>query len=439
MAYTYIKDFKNGVDRRRRQTTAHAGSLYELINAHLTRGGDIEKRKAFVSTYSLPSGTFGMAAIAGALYVFGSAADPGVPSGVTYQRLQAPSGSAMTGVVSVDTYNGKAYVVAEYADGNQYHFYDGSVVYDWQAGVVRSYMASNSDIATHLKNVIDDDDDFTATVSSNQITITGPVGDDFSVVLTTEDGGGNNNQSLTSSILRFPREARTEVRAQGAFSILGGSTASANKITSVKAGSTELLGSDVAWSVSNSKTAANVASEINDNTFSGLAHGYSAASEVGVVFLFSPEGQAESTNDEVVTVVVGGDVIIESGSFAIKEGTNSTGVNIIDSVTADGIELLAADVDWVTSNSATAAAVATSIRSGTGSHGYTAFSKGETVRVSKKTTTSNDGVVTLKVTTGGDVVVGGGTSSETPEPNDSSYPIGGGGTRDDDGGYWKEP
>ena len=76
--------------------TATPGTLVTLENAHITRGGEIEKRPAFVELADLPSNTTGLAASGGQIYVFGDAAPssinfaPGTPSNINYVRLQHP-------------------------------------------------------------------------------------------------------------------------------------------------------------------------------------------------------------------------------------------------------------------------------------------------------------------------------------------------------------
>jgi len=125
-----------GVDRTRPRYALPAGSIWSGINGHITRGGDFEKRKAFVAKYSLPTGTLGLQKTSAGLYVFGHAASPSMPTGVSYQRLEHPggTGTAMTKLLSSDLYNGKIYAIAEYADDSIHHFYDGTVVADWQNG-----------------------------------------------------------------------------------------------------------------------------------------------------------------------------------------------------------------------------------------------------------------------------------------------------------------
>jgi len=123
-----IQDFRAGLDTRRNIVKGAPGSLRVLRNAHITRGGEIEKRKAFSPFCELPGSTFGLAAVNGQKYVFGSAASMSVPPGVAYQRLPAPAGRTMTGVLSVALSAGKLFVIAAYDDGSTRQFYDGAQV-----------------------------------------------------------------------------------------------------------------------------------------------------------------------------------------------------------------------------------------------------------------------------------------------------------------------
>ena len=47
MPYVLVEDFKGGIDTRRTVVTSVPGSCVTLTNAHITRGGEIEKRRAF--------------------------------------------------------------------------------------------------------------------------------------------------------------------------------------------------------------------------------------------------------------------------------------------------------------------------------------------------------------------------------------------------------
>jgi len=131
MPYVVIEDFKSGLDRRKLSAASPPGSLQVLTNAHITRGGEIEKRMAFVPKYSLPAGeTFGLAGAAGVLYVFSSSA-AAVPLGVTNQVLAHPSGEVMAGINDVEFFDGKVFASAIFANGSNYCFYDGVRVTDW--------------------------------------------------------------------------------------------------------------------------------------------------------------------------------------------------------------------------------------------------------------------------------------------------------------------
>jgi hypothetical protein len=123
--YFVVQDFRGGLDRRRLAVTAAPGTLRTLRNAHVNRGGEIEKRKAFVPWVVLPSGTYGMASLGDNIYVFGSALSVSVPGGMVYQRLPHPGGSAMTQVLAAHAFASKLYVVARYQDNSIRHFYDG--------------------------------------------------------------------------------------------------------------------------------------------------------------------------------------------------------------------------------------------------------------------------------------------------------------------------
>ncbi len=76
MPYEFVKDFRLGLDSRKFFLSSPAGSLTALINGHVTQGGELEKRKAFVPI-TLPvaySGVhFGLQPAANGIYLFGSA------------------------------------------------------------------------------------------------------------------------------------------------------------------------------------------------------------------------------------------------------------------------------------------------------------------------------------------------------------------------------
>lgn len=141
MAYVLVENFSGGVDRSRPRYVGAPGSMWSGINGHLTRGGDFEKRMAFVKKYSLSTGqTVGLAKTTAGLYVFGwlpqASLAVAIPAGVNYMKLTHPTDSsqAITSILSWDLYNGKIYAIVQYANTDIRHFYDGVLVSDWGVG-----------------------------------------------------------------------------------------------------------------------------------------------------------------------------------------------------------------------------------------------------------------------------------------------------------------
>lgn len=130
MSYFAVEDFRAGMDTRRMPVLSVPGSLLELVNGHINRGGEVEKRLAFVPQITLPAGTLGLAAVGGTLYTFGSVASvtfpAGAPANLVYQQLTHPTGATMAKVLQVSAFAGKPYVIAQFDDGAIYHFFNGT-------------------------------------------------------------------------------------------------------------------------------------------------------------------------------------------------------------------------------------------------------------------------------------------------------------------------
>ena len=140
MAYIIIEDFRGGLDKRRMDVHAPPGSLIELKNAHITRGGEIEKRPAFVEVCDLPTETKGLVAGGGSLYTFGTALPSAItfpantPNNLIYQQLIHPQSAELVEVLDHEFFDDKIYVVAQFSDGRVYHYYDGVRILDWFPG-----------------------------------------------------------------------------------------------------------------------------------------------------------------------------------------------------------------------------------------------------------------------------------------------------------------
>ena len=197
--YILIEDFKGGLDTRRSVLTSKPGTLQVCKNAHITRGGEIEKRKAFATFAALPASTFGLQAAASTLYVFGSSVAPTMPSGVSYQRLIHKDGStAMTGIRSSANFNGKIYAIAEFANGAIYHYYDGARVGAWDG--IATTVGSNSGVATAMAAKVSTVSPFTASAVGSVVTITATTLNlAFTISSATTNGGSNTDQTLVTA------------------------------------------------------------------------------------------------------------------------------------------------------------------------------------------------------------------------------------------------
>lgn len=248
MGTLWLKDIRGGLDTRRMSESLPGGSAIRARDGHITRGGEFEQRPAFVEAFTLPAGTLNLGADRSSLYVFGSDAEPsGMPAGVLYQRLQHPDGiTPLSRVLSVELFATKLYVVAEYGDGTQYHFYDGTLVDDWVDGRART---------------------------SFRVT-----------------GGGL--QPATS--------------ASGGFTVSGGSASIVNTIADIKLDGVDILGAPVQHTGDNATTAAAVAAQIN--TFVSTPN--YTANAVGAVVTITASATGTAANGLTPVLNLTGDVAI---------------------------------------------------------------------------------------------------------------------------------
>ena len=332
--YIEIANFKYGLDARRSILSTVPGALTKLENAHITQGGEIEKRKSFVS-FTMPSDTFGLQAVSGGLLTFGSIATPGafpVSIGtvqVNYQRLQHPNGTtAMSSVVSSTVFDGLAFVIAEFTDGKRYPYYNGSLVTDFTDILRLAHLSTNALFAAHIAGVINAKaTGFTATQQANpndfKVDIQGAAGTDFEVSV-SEETVGNGTLSVATTV--NPINGSDETLAVGSFRIMAGSEAAQNvltvKVVSPAAAETTLTNgpSAVPWNNTDEQTALDVANNIA--AFSGTS-GFTASAVGDRVIITPVAGQGDARNDYVVKVEAAGNVCI-GNSFIELNGTGFT-------------------------------------------------------------------------------------------------------------------
>lgn len=353
MPYIFVENFKFGMDRRRPRFAGVPGTLWDAENVHLSRGGDIERAKRMTPTYSGLTNTFGLGNINGQLYVFGSADLAGsMPVGVQYQRLQAPSGAAMTRVLDVETFDNKFYVIAEYADGNRYHFYNGSRVTTWDT--LADGLANAAIRARALALKVGLDPAVSVVPEPNGVLLTASVpGTAFTLTAAAANGGGTNDQTATVTTVQANAAAIAETRATASFTITGGSfDPNVNTIADVKVGATlgsaiSLLPGPVSWLNSVSATATLVAATINEGT---AAHGYSAAAVGAQVTVTAIAGSGASANSYSLFPSVSGDATT-SGDVAFSGGVSAVAAQAQVSRVALGGTFEALDTITVTVNS----------------------------------------------------------------------------------------
>ena len=75
--YYEIANFQAGMDLRKSALTAPAGTLRLLQNAHITQGGEIEKRPAFTFWCNAPAGALGLASLNNQVYAHVVGGTPG--------------------------------------------------------------------------------------------------------------------------------------------------------------------------------------------------------------------------------------------------------------------------------------------------------------------------------------------------------------------------
>ncbi len=335
MPYVLVEDFRGGLDRRRMNVTAPPGTLIELKNAHITRGGEIEKRPAFVEIVDLPSNTIGLAAAAGQIYTFGSVASSSVtfpantPTNLSYIQLTHPSGEALTNVHSVEFYNGKLYVAAQFADGRIYHYYDGTRITDWFDGRSRATFqitagSSGGTAATasiQITGGTSNPGDELRVLRVNAVDlISSPVNHNGSNSLTASNiaaaitsGSSTYTANAVGDVVTITAPAvgisynafQVTLEVTGAFTVGNINHMSGgvdNAISAVTVDGVSLIGTQVTWETSHSYTAIKVAAAINDFA---SAPEYEATAVNAFVNIIAKESTSANNNKTVAVTATG--------------------------------------------------------------------------------------------------------------------------------------
>lgn len=361
MGTIWVKEFVGGLDARRLPETTAGGVLILATDGHINRGGEFEKRAAFVPTYDLPAGqTVSLAAGKSSIYVFGSEASPAVPPGVSYQRLQHPDGvTALVRVPSYDLHGGLIYAVGEFADGSIHHFYDGVRVTDWFDGRARA--------------------SFTITA------------------------GGV--QPATYAI--------------GSFDVTAGtSNPGVNAITNVTVNGVAIMSGAVNHTGNNTTTATALANAIN--SFTSTPDYTATTSGTKVIIQAAVTGTAP--NGFVVATTTIGDAA--TGNVQNMSGGANTTTSALSDLKVNGVSIISGPVTWATSNENTADLISAAINGYTSTPEYEATAVGNRVNIvaAAAGTTSNGYLVTptlvagLTIDPSTDLVLSGGVDSDAFVP-----------------------
>lgn len=139
MTYQIVDNFAAGLDTRKSPLTSPPGSLTRLINAMISPGGEIGKRRAFVNIANV-AGTFGLAATESAVYVFGRNVNPSLPSWplplIPLIGVNIPNSDATLQQTDFDIFDGKIYLACRTGSGalpvyptaaQNPHYYDSNL------------------------------------------------------------------------------------------------------------------------------------------------------------------------------------------------------------------------------------------------------------------------------------------------------------------------
>src|SRR5215472_19173980 len=132
--YYEIANFQNGIDTRKDLMTAPAGTMRTLQNCHITPGGEIEKRSAFVSWFTtsvMPAGLLSMNGQLYCVYIGGGSSGVTPPPDNNHPGtvfVNNPSGVTLTRMMHWDIFEGHIFTTflgTTSAGTGSYSFYDG--------------------------------------------------------------------------------------------------------------------------------------------------------------------------------------------------------------------------------------------------------------------------------------------------------------------------
>jgi hypothetical protein len=347
MGKVWVKELTGGLDVRRSPETTPGGLLIKGQDGHINSGGEFEKRAAFTAAYTLPSGTVGLAADTAGLIVFGSGTNPGVPTGVTYQRLQKDA-KTLVDVPSWDQYSEDIYAVGEFNDGTIVHYLDAVEVTDWFDGRARaSFDVTNGNAAIAATG------EFTVTGGTlgggNEITsveidgidiLTGPIAHTGNNTTTaanlvtainaltsspnysaTQDGATVN---ISAALTGVAANGKTIVVVVGGDATVGnivhmqGGSAT-SQITDIKVNGVSIINAPVPWDTDVEETADDISDAINAHTSTPDYDATSSGARVNII----ADAAGTGSNGFAVVITVASGMTLSTYSTTMTGGVAS--------------------------------------------------------------------------------------------------------------------
>jgi hypothetical protein len=123
MPYLLVQDFKLGLDSRRNELTSPAGALMVCSNAHISRGGEVEKRHCFETIAEVGEDFHGIESTADGLFVFALLSDVTEPvatllksAGISIQAVSHPYNNdwVLDKVVWSTVFDGKIFSIIKF-------------------------------------------------------------------------------------------------------------------------------------------------------------------------------------------------------------------------------------------------------------------------------------------------------------------------------------
>lgn len=459
MATLILEDFKIGLDRRRMNETSLPGSLVVCENAHITRGGEIEKAEALIRFCDLPANTYGLKAVGAGYMVFGS--DNITPTvlksnpPVRYQRLFDAGGAHAYGSFSIsgqtvgDTFT---FIKAGAVDLLPGTNTCPASVATWPAQIVAAIAGFSgtsgftavlvgSTITVYAVAIGTTANGFTWThTKTGTVTVgsvvnfaggaaaTNPsmiealsvdlfdglpyVAADFSdgVIRHFYNGTKVADQLSGKARAKFSLSANpasvSSVRAMGSFILLD--PADGCTITSITVGAVQLLTGTVTFVAASDEGGfiSKVVDAINENSNQS---GFTASIQADRKVIITAEIPGSSLNGSVVAVSTTGTISIQSPT-PLAGGANA---KQITSITINAVEIMPTDVDYDESNQATSAAVASAINDYSTTSGYQAFAYGSTVLIRKTADGAGVNGQALVVTADAGITISGASATLT--------------------------